>query len=213
MKRFTRKSIDTNCKHPQGMFWQIEGNFSSSLKYHLTYSFVFPWYGYLFIAAVCVGFSFVIDWWIVLFAVAVVGVAKLGAALYTASTFTKLAKAGLGVNIDEDGIFYATPQNDADDEGNMKIQVSAGSSWYELNEIRVYKHFIVLKFVPTSQLRIVFIPLTNEDFNLDYYLDQILGFWKQKAQDKPQGQFDTRLIYILLIVALFAFKFLHHYFS
>ena len=87
----------------------------------------------------------------------------------------------------------------------ISVRNVSTSTWQELNEVRVFDDFVVLRFVPTSKLRIVFIPMDEE--HKDQYVENILAYWHDNADNIPEG-IDKRWLYVLIIIAFVALKYL-----
>ena len=109
---------------------------------------------------------------------------------------------------EDDAVFFLKVEQDEDGNDTMKFAV--GSPWYELNEFLVFDSFMAFRFVKTSELGLVFVPLNPEEDNNDK-LENILAFWKQRAHEKPVGQKDRRLIWFIIFIALCALKFILKY--
>ena len=101
-----------------------------------------------------------------------------------------------------------------DDEGKIYVNLAVSAPWYELDEIKVFDSFLMFKFVSTSELGLVFVPMEsieNAGVNVDEALENILAYWKQHAQDKPVGQKDRRLIWVIIVIAILALRFILKY--
>lgn len=209
MKHYTRNEIYSEIRDPQPQYFLLEGDFWEYVRYYFVATFHAPWYAYVIFIAIIVGVAFLREWLVAVLTIGFFIFLICGAAFYSAYAFHKLVKVGTYVGFNEDGVGYWVP-NGQDEDGDEIIKYTVGSPWYELDEINVFDSFIVMRFVGTSKLRLVFIPLNSEEDNNDK-LENILAFWKQGAQDKPVGQRDRRLIWIIIAIAMIALKFILKY--
>ena len=129
------------------------------------------------------------EWVLALIILGVCILIILGLALFTASSCQKIADKGTYIGFDENGVGYWVPVQDAEEDEEDK-------------------------FVSTSELGLVFVPMEsieNAGVNVDEALENILAYWKQHAQDKPVGQKDRRLIWVIIVIAILALRFILKY--
>ena len=210
MRRYKRDKLESNLRDPQPQYFPLEENLWDLVGYYITDTFAIPWYAYIFYAAIFAGVFLVGEWVVALITLALFTLIIFGSALWAATSLRKLAKIGTYIGFDENGVGYWVPSDETDEEGYKLYYLSVVSPWYELNEIKVFDSFMVLHFVPTSELRLVFIPLTSID-DMDEAMENIIAYWKQDAQDKPVGKKDRRLLWIIIIIVIVALKFILKY--
>jgi len=210
MKHYTRKEIYSEIRDPQPQYIFLEGNFWEYVRFYLIATLSMPWYGYIVIVAVLAGIVIIGDWIVALIACGLFMLIIFGQALYSAFNIRKLVDIGACVGFDADGVGYWVPTGEQDEDGNDTMKFAVGSPWYELNEFLVFDSFMAFRFVKTSELGLVFVPLNPEEDNNDK-LENILAFWKQRAHEKPVGQKDRRLIWFIIFIALCALKFILKY--
>ena len=223
MKCFKRNELYSEIRDPQPSYFLLQGDFRTYVRYYLTATISIPWYAYLIFAAMILGVIMVGEWVLALIILGVCILIILGLALFTASSFQKIADKGTYIGFDENGVGYWVPVQDAeedeedkedDDEGKIYVNLAVSAPWYELDEIKVFDSFLMFKFVSTSELGLVFVPLEsieNAGVNVDEALENILAYWKQHAQDKPVGQKDRRLIWVIIVIAILALRFILKY--
>ena len=210
MKRYKRNELESGIREPQPQYLILEEDLWASIRYYLTDIFAIPWYAYILYAAIFAGVIIVGEWGIALILLALMALVFWGLALWVATSFRKIANIGTCVGFDENGVGYWVPTDGTDEEGNTLYNLSVASPWYELNEIKVFDSFMVLHFVRTSELRLVFVPLTSID-NEEEVIENILAYWKQNAQDKPADTKDRRLLGIIIFIVIIALRFILKY--
>lgn len=224
MKRYTRNELYSEIRDPQPQYFLLEGDFWTYVRYYLTASFAIPWYAYLIFAAMFIGVIVVGEWVIALIILGAWLLFILGLVLFTASSFRKIADEETYIGFDENGVGYWVPDSkdedegeedeNEDEEGKIHINLAISAPWYELDAIKVFDSFLMLEFVATSELGLIFVPLASIEYagmNVDETTENILAFWKQNAQDKPVGQKDRRLLWIIILIAILALRFILKY--
>ena len=220
MKKYKRHSFVPECNNPEPLLFHPESDFGDAFKHDLIDSCSCnAWWEYLLWGSLLVILLVVIylgvAWWAALILIGVIVLSAAGSALSTAWMYQKLNAADATICVDEEGVHYAVAvpedndgrmRDDIPDGENITVRKATSSSWQELNEIRVFDDFITLHFVPTSKLRLVFIPMDVDQEHKDEYINNILAYWHQNADNIPQG-FDRRLLYVLLFIALIALRF------
>ena len=216
MKKYKRHSFVPECNNPEPLLFHPESDFADAFKHYMIVTLSHAWWEYLLICLVFAAIFTFAGWMVALITIGVLVLMSIGIALYTAKMYTDLNESDATICVDEEGVHYAVvvpEDNDGltlDDipEGeNISVRKATSSSWQELNEIRVFDDFITLHFVPTSKLRLVFIPMDVDQEHKEEYTNNILAYWHQNADNIPQG-FDRRLLYVLLIIALILLRFI-----
>ena len=210
MKRYSRKEIYSEIRDPHQQYVPLEGSFWDFVRYEMIFELTLPWYVYLVVVAIFVGMVFAGEWIIALLAYGFIVLLMIGKALFSAHMFHKMVKIGTYVGFDEKGVSVWIPTGEQDEDGNKVIEYAYGSPWYELNEIMIFDSFVVFNFVSMSELDNFFMPFLSE-YDFKDWSDNTLAYWKQGAQDKPVGQKDRRLIWLIICIASFALKFLFKY--
>lgn len=210
MIKYTRKEIYSEIRDPQPLYYPLEGSFWEFVRYYMIATLAMPWYGYLVMVAVLAVLAFVGELVVALMVCGLFVLLVVGKALYSAHTFHELVKVGTYVGFSEKGIGYWVPTGEQDEDGDVTIRYAVGSPWYELNEIKVFDSFVILKFVATSELGIIIMPFLP-DYDYSDWSDNTLAFWKQNAQDAPSDQKDRRLIWFIIVIAIVALKFILRY--
>lgn len=213
MKSYKRHAFKPECNNPKPILLYPNSDFRESFKHYLTNSLSHAWWEYMIIGIVIV-VGCVVNWIITVSVVGVLFLSLLGVALYTAKIYRDLYLEEAAITINEEGVHYAVVLPE-DNEGltlddipegeEISVRNVSTSTWQELNEVRVFDDFVVLRFVPTSKLRIVFIPMDEE--HKDQYVENILAYWHDNADNIPEG-IDKRWLYVLIIIAFVALKYL-----
>lgn len=210
MEIYRRHKFEYERCTPNPFVFAPETNFWRSFRNYLCAMLVWPWWYYLLFALLMVVPAVMVGWQYVLMGIGILVLFFVLAGLYTAKTYRDMAE-GVGIVIDKEGISYSVviPTEDDEDEAEddkVCVQNVSTSTWQELNEVRVFKDFVVFKFVPTSKLRIVFMRLPDDE-DKAYHINNILAFWDAAADDVPRGM-DRRLLYLLIFVGILVLKFL-----
>lgn len=216
MISYKRHQFRSERCEPRPMSFEPESDFGTSFKNYLKDRFTIPWYGYAVFAIMIAVTCFFAGWTVILI-LCIIPIGYVCAALYTAKVYRDLYMADSTIVVDEEGVHYAVvlpedndglTRDDIEDQGKITVRYTSSSAWQELNEIRVFDDFIVLRFIATSKLRIVYIPMANEEYK-DEQLNNILAYWDAAADNVPKG-FDRRLLLFILIVVMIVLKFLRH---
>lgn len=205
MRHYKRNELYSELRNPQEQYFHLEEDFKKSILYYLIDDFSIPWYAYLFFVALFGAVAIFADWKIALIVFGILLILPIITSLSVASSYRRMAKVGTYVGFDEDGVGFWAPTGEADEDGNVLINMAVKSPWYELNEMKVFDSFIVLHFVSTSEMPVVFIP-TDKIYDVEGTVENILAYWKNNAQDKPVDQKDRRLIALGIIIAIFLLR-------
>lgn len=210
MEIYRRHKFEYEKCTPTPFVFDPETKFWRSFRNYLCGTLVWKWWHYLLFALLMVVPAVMVGWQYVLMGIGIFVLFIVLAGLYTAKIYRDMAEDA-AIVIDETGISYSLviPTEDDEDEpedDQVRVQTVSTSTWQELNEVRVFKDFVVFKFVPTSKLRIVFMPLPDDE-NKAYHINNILAFWDAAADDIPEGT-DRRLLYLLIFIGIFVLKFL-----
>ena len=111
MKRFKRNELYSEIRDPQPSYFLLQGDFRTYVRYYLTDTISIPWYAYLIFAAMILGVIMVGEWVLALIILGVCILIILGLALFTASSFQKIADKGTYIGFDENGVHYGAYNN------------------------------------------------------------------------------------------------------
>ena len=200
MKRYTRSNLQIYEPHTsqpsESLFPFKDADYWQYFRFHLKSVFAWSWYGYVVLGFV-IGFSVLFaEWYIIVAFVAFLLIIYLLTALYAARVFSKLADNNVILCFNQNGVNYVVKHND-DNSAESDFEVLLTSPWADLNEIRFFDRFMLLKFVPTSKMRILIVPTVNLKDNHSYQ-DNILCFWKQYASSWRYNHTSLSLFYCFL---------------
>lgn len=200
MIRYTRRTIRKYepTDEPDAIALPMEdATFPQYFRYYLQSLFAWPWYGYILFGGVIGLCSLLFDFSSMLIGMGIVVLIYIGAALVAAHAFSKMAKNETYAGISDKGVCYMVEQVDDDGDGTHWVEVS-GASWYEVNLVCVFRNFVMIKFVPTSELGVVIIPISNTEL----FKNDILSFWQRHSEEAPRGERDKRLLWVLIVIGL-----------
>ena len=194
------------------MLFDVEGRFWVSLRYFMIESYKIPWYIYILLLILLIFIAIYIRWWVAPAFMGLLVLVDLSAGIVTAFSDQKIAKLGGAIGISDKGIEYLISESEPYEEG-LYTAYSVDDTlvpWYEVEEIHVFKTFIVIKCLRISKQDTFFIP-TEDISDIDYYVEQILAFWKQAAYVNPSGHYDKRLLLIFIAIVMLGVEFLYRY--
>lgn len=207
-KRYNSRNLPDALPMPGDLTFSVEADWWTSFKHYLMYMLVWPWYDYLLIILIFTVVMLSGSLTSNLITLAVLVGILIALAAYTASMYKRMADRDVLILMNEDGVHFCEQVGETDEDGKISVQTTTSSVWSEVQSICVYRHFMVIKLIPTSKLRLLFISCYFDDENLHKaVVDGVLSLWKTFRKDQPYS--NRRILWIVLAIVYILMRHRH----